>query len=164
MAVSHTVLSAIFSDETPVFRFPTEPDPGDTVTIRLRVARNSAKRVIMLYESLTMGTLMVRTRSDDYFDYYEAGIVCTTSEVIYRFLIECEDDTRIAFDKVGARVLEGDSQDFNPDYAFRFMPGFHVPEWAKGAVQYQIFTDRFCNGDPTNDVCDNEYYYIVGHA
>lgn len=25
---------------------------------------------------------------------------------------------------------------------------------------YQIFTDRFCNGDKTNDVVDGEYYYI----
>ena len=25
---------------------------------------------------------------------------------------------------------------------------------------YQIFTDRFCNGDPTNDVQDREYVYI----
>ena len=26
-----------------------------------------------------------------------------------------------------------------------------VPDWAKGAVIYQIFPDRFANGDPTND-------------
>ena len=25
---------------------------------------------------------------------------------------------------------------------------------------YQIFTDRFCNGDPSNDVKDGEYFYI----
>ena len=26
-----------------------------------------------------------------------------------------------------------------------------VPEWAKKVVWYQIFPERFCNGDPTND-------------
>lgn len=26
-----------------------------------------------------------------------------------------------------------------------------VPEWSKSAVWYQIFPERFCNGDPTND-------------
>jgi glycosidase len=26
-----------------------------------------------------------------------------------------------------------------------------VPEWAKGIVWYQIFPERFANGDPTND-------------
>ncbi len=25
---------------------------------------------------------------------------------------------------------------------------------------YQIYTDRFCNGDPSNDVLTNEYCYI----
>ncbi len=39
-------------------------------------------------------------------------------------------------------------------------PGFHTPEWVKGAVMYQIYVDRFCNGDPDNDVLDNEYIYI----
>ena len=164
MAVSHTVLSAVFSDESPIYRFPSEPNNGDTVRIRLRVARDSAERVILLFESLTVGTMMFKVRSDAFFDYYEAGIICSESEVIYRFLIECPDGTKIAFDKSGVRADEHNTPDFNPAYAFRFIPGFHVPDWAKGAVQYQIFPDRFCNGDPSNDVVDNEYYYTVGHS
>ncbi len=28
---------------------------------------------------------------------------------------------------------------------------FSVPEWAQGAVAYQIFPERFCNGDNSND-------------
>lgn len=164
MAVSHTVLSAVFSDESPDYRFPSEPDSGDTVRIRLRVAKGSAERVILLFESLTVGTVMEKEKSDDYFDYYTAGIICSETEVIYRFLIECPDGAKIAYDKNGVRADEHNIPDFNPAYAFRFMPGFHVPDWAKGAVQYQIFPDRFCNGDPTNDVVDNEYYYTVGHS
>lgn len=30
---------------------------------------------------------------------------------------------------------------------FVILPGFVTPAWAKGAVMYQIFVDRFCNGD-----------------
>ena len=164
MAVSQTVLSAVFSDESPNYRFPSEPDSGDSVRIRLRVAKDSAERGILLFESLTVGTLMFKVRSDAFFDYYEAGIICSESEIIYRFLIECPDGTKIAFDKSGVRASEHHTPDFNPAYAFRFIPGFHVPTWAKGAVQYQIFPDRFCNGDPSNDVVDNEYYYTVGHS
>ncbi len=164
MAVSQTVLSAVFSDESPHYRFPSEPNSGDTVRIRLRVAKDSAERVILLFESLTVGTMMVKVKSDDFFDWYEAGIICSESEVIYRFLIECPDGAKIAFDKSGVRADDHRTPDFNPAYAFRFIPGFHVPDWAKGAIQYQIFTDRFCNGDPSNDVVDNEYYYTVGHS
>ena len=165
MSVPSHILSAIFSDDTPFYRSPSEPDPGDSVTIRLRVARGSALRVVLLLESLEVGTLMVKTRSDAFFDFYEAGIVCDHTRVLYRFLIEGRNGLRIAYDRNGCRVTEdGSMPDFNPAYAFRFQPGFHVPDWAKGAVQYQIFTDRFYNGDPSNDVTDNEYYYTVGHA
>ena len=164
MSLSQQVLSAVFSDETPFYRFPSEPDVGDTVNIRIRVAKGSAERVILLTESLKVGTLMEKKSSDDFFDFYETGIVCDAAEVMYRFLIECADGIRIAYDKNGCRPVENTFPEYNPSYAFRFQPGFHVPEWAKGAVQYQIFPERFCNGDPSNDVTDNEYYYTVGHA
>ena len=37
-------------------------------------------------------------------------------------------------------------------YALTFYrPGFDVPKWAQHAVIYQIFPDRFRNGDPKND-------------
>ena len=29
---------------------------------------------------------------------------------------------------------------------------------------YQIYTDRFYNGDPSNDVETREYYYIGGYS
>ena len=54
----------------------------------------------------------------------------------------------------------GVSEEENEAYAFEIMPGFYTPDWAKGAVMYQIFTDRFYNGDPENDVVDREYIYI----
>ena len=43
---------------------------------------------------------------------------------------------------------------------FRLIPGYKTPEWAKGAVMYQIYVDRFYNGDPKNDVLTDEYRYI----
>ncbi len=165
MSISQHILSAIFSDETPVFRTPSEPDPGDSVTIRLRTAKDSAERVVLLFENLDMGSLMIKIRSDEYFDYYEGGIVCGANEVIYRFAVETKDGFRIGYDKCGCRYTDSSTfPEFNIGYAFRFQPGFHVPAWSRGAVQYQIFTDRFRNGDPSNDVTDNEYYYTVGHA
>lgn len=43
-------------------------------------------------------------------------------------------------------------------------PGFKTPDWAKGAVFYQIYVDRFCNGDKTNDVETREYFYIGDYS
>ncbi|MCF0146570.1 MAG: glycoside hydrolase family 13 protein, partial [Eubacterium sp.] len=47
---------------------------------------------------------------------------------------------------------------------FRILPGFHTPEWAWGAVMYQIFPDRFCSGDDSNDVLEHEYQYLGSHV
>ena len=49
-------------------------------------------------------------------------------------------------------------------YDFKIMPGFKTPDWAKGAVMYQIFVDRFCNGNGINEVADHEYAYLGKHV
>ena len=54
----------------------------------------------------------------------------------------------------------GVSRDLQDYYAFSIAPGFRTPDWAKGAVMYQIMVDRFYNGDPSNDVEDREYFYV----
>lgn len=133
MSVSQSILSAVFSDESPAYRFPSEPDPGDTVAIRIRVAKDSASRVILLMESLTVGMLMVKAKSDEFFDYFEAGLFCNETEVSYRFLIECPDGTRIAYDKSGVRADEHnvpDSTRPTPSVSFpasMSLPGPRVP-------------------------------------
>ena len=123
MPISQSVLSAVFSDETPMYRFPEEPNPGDTVTLRIRVARDSAKRVAIVFEPLTVGALMVRLRSDEYFDYYEGGIICNRKEILYRFLIECTDGGWIAYDRIGVIV----NRVTNPELVGEFRtPGVDV--------------------------------------
>ena len=54
----------------------------------------------------------------------------------------------------------GASEHFSEEWEFEFTPGFKTPDWAKGAVMYQIMVDRFNNGDKSNDVMTNEYAYI----
>ena len=58
----------------------------------------------------------------------------------------------------------GVTRQLQEQYSFGIIPGFHTPDWAKGAVMYQIFVDRFYNGDSSNDVLTNEYFYISGHS
>ena len=48
----------------------------------------------------------------------------------------------------------GAAYDDSPDYSFQidvYSPDFETPEWMHDAVVYQIFPDRFFNGDPKND-------------
>ena len=47
-----------------------------------------------------------------------------------------------------------------PYYNFFITPSYDTPDWAKGAIFYQIYVDRFFNGDRSNDVETDEYIYI----
>ena len=42
---------------------------------------------------------------------------------------------------------------------FTITPSLESPKWIASSYCYQIFPDRFCNGDPSNDVRDGEYFY-----
>ena len=152
------VISALFSDETERFRSPAEPKPGQTVTVRLRGPRtvDALSVRLMLGEAAVP---MIRTEQSPRFSLFEAAFVCPEKPVTYHFQIEYRNETYI-FQKDG---LKKPGEALDPALEFRFTPGFHTPDWAKGAVQYQIFPDRFRNGDKTNDVQDREYAYNNRH-
>ena len=153
------LLSSIFSDETPLFRTPAEPEPGDQVHIRLRIQKDAEAQVTLLSGYPAQIINMTLCGSDALFDWYETVLPCPgCATVFYSFLIAWRGKY-IHYLRTGA--VYADSVPFpDPAHSFRMYPGFHVPEWAKGAVQYQIFPDRFYNGDPRTDVRDKEYFYV----
>jgi len=52
----------------------------------------------------------------------------------------------------------GISRAESPDiHDFILLADYHVPEWVQEQVFYQIFPERFANGDPSNDVQNREY-------
>jgi len=71
----------------------------------------------------------------------------------YRFLIVSEDATYW--------YNAGGLHTFNPTDAedFRILADYQAPGWLKNSVFYQIFPDRFADGDPSNNVRDGEYEY-----
>ncbi|MDE7086810.1 MAG: alpha amylase N-terminal ig-like domain-containing protein, partial [Clostridia bacterium] len=91
------------------------------------------------------------------FDYYTVTFTCGSKPVSYFFKLVDEDD-ELYYNRIGA-VMNNQEE-----YNFSFVPNQFVPEWTRGRVFYQIYTDRFCNGNPDNDVVDNEYYYTGGHS
>ena len=40
---------------------------------------------------------------------------------------------------------------------FRLLAHYHTPSWGRDSVFYQIFPDRFADGDPSNNVRNDEY-------
>ena len=142
---------AMFSDGTEYYRTPVEPREGDTVTVRFRTQRNNVDNVCLVHDGEYLEMKWEKTSGS--FDYYTAQIVMGKNPVRYYFeihsgLVTCYYDTN------------GVSTRHEERTEFEIYPGYHVPEWLKGAVMYQIYVDRFCNGDPSNDVETGEYFYI----
>ena len=146
---------ALFSDETKNYVSPMEPKPGDKVKIRFRTARDNVDHVFFI--SGSMKKRMELERRERKFDYYVIEIETGTEPIHYYFEIQ-GGRVRCFYNKCGV------SKDLQESRAFCIVPGFSTPQWAKGAVMYQIFTDRFCNGDQKNDVEDREYVYIGGYS
>lgn len=142
---------ALFADGTDSYRHPAELKIGDSVTLRFRTGRNNVDAVYLVYNGERC-TMQVES-SDELFDYYAYTISEVTDDIDYYYMVLAGNVT-CYYNKLGTQ------KDLNPDYNFQIAPGFSVPKWARGAVFYQIFVDRFYNGDPSNDVEDNEYCYI----
>lgn len=142
---------ALFTDTTGEYISPAEPEPYSLVTIRFRTARNNVDRVFLVHKG--QRTFMDKVEQNGDFDYYACELELDNENVSYYFEVQTGHIT-------GYYDMRGLVHDVNEYYDFVILPGFHTPDWAKGAVMYQIYTDRFCNGDSSNDVLTNEYCYI----
>ena len=149
---------ALFCDGTANYVIPQEPRENEIVRLRFRTAKDDVQRVRLM---TAVGGYDLRKekdcREEREFDYYT--ISWRLSETPFHYCFEIRDGEEIRY---YSRC--GVSKEIVELYEFVIVPGFSTPDWAKGAVMYQIFTDRFCKGDKTNDVEDREYYYIGGYS
>jgi len=142
---------ALFSDTTENYVSPMEPAAYSIVTIRFRTAINNVDRVFFVHKGQKY--LMNKVESTEDFDFYELEYELDNEKLSYYFEIQ----TGKIVGYFDTRGLVHEPIEY---YNFTIIPGFKTPDWAKGAVMYQIYVDRFCNGDPTNDVLTGEYCYI----
>lgn len=142
---------ALYTDETKQYKTPHEPEPGDLVTIRFRTLKNNVDEVFFISGAMRLPMKVGMSRNG--FDYYEIQIPVEDKIIHYYFEV-LSGKIRCYYNKLGV------TRELQEDYAFGIVPGYKTPDWAKGAVTYQIYVDRFCNGDPDNDVLDREYSYL----
>ena len=142
---------ALFADGTEYYRSPAEISHGEAVTLRFRTGVDNVDDVYLVYNGERVK--MSIESSDNLFDYYVYTISEVNENLDYYYEV-IAGNVVCYYNKLGTQKI------LNPDYNFQIFPDFKVPGWAKGAVFYQIFVDRFCNGDESNDVLDNEYCYI----
>ncbi len=146
--------SSIYSDGTTRFLSNPEPALQETVTVRVRFYKESPIENVYV-KLLKNGEQPIfpakKAFEDDIFVYYEASFVMNQPRMQYQFLLAYEGKL-LYYNQRG--VFEN-CQDLKHDFVV--LADYHQPSWVKEAVFYQIFPERFCNGDPSLDVQNGEY-------
>lgn len=149
-----TWLESVHSDGTAEFVSNPSPKLGEKVTIRIRMYEDAPVDHVLL-RTIPNGaewfTTMHIAKRERGFVYYEAELTVTENRMPYQFYLACPD--------VVYFYTQKEITTYIPDHTYDFvlLADYIQPEWVKDAVFYQIFPERFCNGDPSNDVQDGEY-------
>ena len=93
-------------------------------------------------------------RSDALFTYWR-GVERIPAEGLLRYEFLARDG-KTAFSSYPAGFSSGTMNPHSKSFALNpaEFPVFETPEWAQDAIFYQIFPDRFANGDTSNDPKD----------
>ena len=158
-----------------LYRVPLGAVPVQTtVTLRFRTAADGADSVTALVtddfqQTQTPLPMAVLATTPDGYDLWEAVLDVGKTPTVYHYsflisgggdVLYYEDDTRPGDAGAFFPANEGGpgaAYMQSPGLPYQitvYDPGFYTPEWMRNAVVYQIFPDRFRNGDPGNDPTD----------
>ena len=101
---------------------------------------------------------MDKTSDNSPYDVYTARISSIDSEIRYWFEAELVDGSDCYLSKRGVSDYLCSWED-----SFVLKQDLDVPSWVPSSVCYQIFPDRFCNGNPSLGAREGEYEFD-GHT
>ncbi|MCB9420141.1 MAG: maltodextrin glucosidase [Ardenticatenaceae bacterium] len=135
------------------------PRLGDTVRIRLRTGLETPLRRAYIRtapDGEQVFTALEPGPADPSARWWQTEIAVNQPVVQYRFILEADDGVWFYTAAGPCAHLPLDATDF------RILADYEAPEWVKTAVFYQIFPDRFYNGNPATDPHEDEYE-LMGH-
>jgi alpha-glucosidase len=125
------------------------PAYGETVTIRLRAPADAPMKATFLRtfaNGVNLLTPMQETRRDEVCVWWAAEMPCVMPSNPYHFKL-LTDEGAYYYNAGGIRRAA------TPDmFDFKLLTDYAAPAWVHESVFYQIFPDRFYNGDPASDV------------
>lgn len=149
-------LESIYTDGSKDFVSNPLPKKGEEITIRLRTLKNNQIKAILFRTKLNGVEYIKKMDKIDsescLVDYYETKIKVFENVLHYHFYI-CADQLYY-YNQLGITNYMP-----NEIYDFKIITDYTQPSWVKESVFYQIFPERFCNGNPKNDVVTGEYYF-----
>ena len=154
--------SSIHHDGSARYVKPLKPGAlhfGDSVRLRLRASIDAPIQRVLLrtapngeqqFDEMTPAP----SARSGFCRWWEVTLRMSMPTVHYRFLL-FTDDGAWWYNGTGLhRDLPTDAEDF------RLLADYAAPDWVRSSVFYQIFPDRFANGDPENDVREGEFSYF----
>ena len=165
-------LTALYHDSRDgLYRTPGGAVPaGTTVTLRLRTRHDGATSVLLLlrsggpYQSMPMqdvapnvdcGAPLPAAGDSVRCDLWATTITTSKSATLgYHFVVHAGTTSASVSDDARGDGGPGAAATSlsNVDWVVTvYEPGFQAVPWLQGAVVYQIFPDRFANGNPAND-------------
>ena len=130
------------------------PVSEDTLRITLRTAKGDLQNVTVLYQDRYGGpgpfaTTMEVAAEDELFSFYQADVQLDTKRFGYVFLLDDGKNQVFYTEKGFFDDVPPNTQFHYPYIALKDL--WEPPKWSQGAMIYQIFPERFANGDPKND-------------
>ena len=129
------------------------------VHIRIRTKKEDIEKIVLHYgdpfifleDSFEDAKEMVKVTSDALFDYWQVAVSVRFARIQYLFELEDKESQSILYGDKGFAdnspenlALEGNG--FKLPYIHE-IDGCQVPDWVSKTVWYQIFPERFANGN-----------------
>lgn len=131
---------------------------GDEVTIRLRTAVDAPVQRLLLRtcpdgEQHFAEMKPAAVQPNPVCRWWEVTLRVIMPVTTYRFLLFASDGAWWYNGLGPQRHVPTDANDF------RLLANYDAPVWVENSVFYQIFPDRFADGDPDSNVRDGEFDY-----
>jgi alpha-glucosidase len=127
---------------------------GDEVTIRLRTAPDAPIERILLRTcpdgEQAFAEMHPEEAKSDACRWWQVSIRLNMPVTGYRFLLFTQDGAWWYNGSGPHRHVPTDAEDF------RLLTDYSAPAWVRDSVFYQIFPDRFADGDPSSNVRNGE--------
>ncbi len=132
----------IFNDRSRVY---VNPASTKTIYFSIDTLKNDVEAVY--FKDKNDEFKMERRSLDEYTDRYEITFHPKSSKFEYIFVMK--DGNKVFY--YGANGFSNNPVSFTFNFSNPSVEILNAPYWAKGAVVYEIFVDRFFNGDRSND-------------
>ncbi|KAA3655989.1 MAG: maltodextrin glucosidase [Chloroflexi bacterium] len=136
------------------------PRMCESVQVKIRVASGAPVTAVYLRtfpDGEQALTPMQLAETNDVSQWWQGMLLIREPVVNYRFLLVSDAG-------VWAYTADGATENVPLDATdFRILAGYVAPEWVKTAVFYQIFPDRFANGDPTTNPRPDDFEFRGYH-